>query len=135
MAARRFERRRGRWQDRADRAGTLRLRRQGAERDQRRRGRRSIIYNNAANVRGAPPGMADDGDQRRVRDDSDGEPARADGLAIVGQLASGVSMDIGVDSTMRAGADRSDARGSTRRSRSSADRRSRTTTPSPGATC
>ena len=65
-----------------------------------------IIYNNAANVNGAPPGMA-----------SDGGPAvgivavslrRADGLAIVGQLGSGVTASISVDMSIRAGADAQD---------------------------
>jgi PA domain len=62
-----------------------------------------IIYNNAANAATAPPGMA-----------ADAGPAvtipavsltRGDGLAIVGQLAGGVSATIGVDLTIRAGAD------------------------------
>ena len=64
-----------------------------------------VIYNNAANAAGAPPGMADDGVNGAFVTIPTVSLSRADGLAIVGQLASGISMDIGVDSTVRAGAD------------------------------
>jgi hypothetical protein len=64
-----------------------------------------VIYNQAANVNAAPPGMAGDG----VNDAFVTIPAvsvrRADGLAILGQLGTGVAMVIGVDPTVRAGAD------------------------------
>ncbi len=64
-----------------------------------------IIYNNAANVNAGPAGMAGDG----VNDTFVTVPTvslrRADGVAIVGQLAGGVTADIGVDLTIRAGAD------------------------------
>ncbi len=64
-----------------------------------------IIYNNAANVNGAPPGMADDGINGAFVLIPTVSLRRADGLAIVNQLATGVSADIGVDLTIRAGAD------------------------------
>ena len=63
----------------------------------------AIIYNNAANAAAAPPGMANDGGPAVTI------PAvslsRASGLAIIGQLGSGVFVEIGVDMTIRAGAD------------------------------
>ena len=64
-----------------------------------------VIYNNAANAAAAPPGMADDGVNGAFVTIPTVSLSRADGLAIVGQLASGISMDIGVDPTVRAGAD------------------------------
>lgn len=64
-----------------------------------------IIYNQAANVNAAPPGMADDGVNGQFVGIPTVSVRRADGLAILGQLGSGVSMDIGIDLTLRAGAD------------------------------
>jgi hypothetical protein len=66
---------------------------------------KAIIYNNAANVNGAPPGMADDGINGQFVLIPTVSLRRADGLAILGQLGGVVSMDIGVDLTVRAGAD------------------------------
>ena len=64
-----------------------------------------IIYNNQANAAGAPPGMADDG----INGASVTIPAvsltRADGLAIVDQLGTGVTAQLIVDPNVRAGAD------------------------------
>ena len=63
----------------------------------------ALIYNNAANAAAAPPGMADDGGPAVTI------PAvsltRPDGLAILGQVGTGVVVEIGVDMTVRAGAD------------------------------
>jgi len=64
-----------------------------------------IIYNNAANANAAPPGMADDGVNGQFVLIPAVSVGRADGLAIVAALGSGVSMNIGVDLTVRAGAD------------------------------
>lgn len=64
-----------------------------------------VIYNNAANVNAAPPGMADDGINGQFVLIPAVSLTRADGLAIVGQLGSSVSMTIGIDQTVRAGAD------------------------------
>jgi hypothetical protein len=64
-----------------------------------------LIYNNAANVNAAPPGMADDGINGQFVLIPTVSVRRADGLAIIGQLGSGVSANIGVDLTLRAGAD------------------------------
>lgn len=64
-----------------------------------------IIYNNAANAAGAPPGMADDGINGAFVTIPTVSVRRDDGLAILGQLAGGVSADVGVDPTVRAGAD------------------------------
>ena len=55
--------------------------------------------------RGCAPGMADDGINGAFVTIPTVSLSRADGLAIVGQLASGISMDIGVDPAVRAGAD------------------------------
>ena len=65
----------------------------------------AIIYNNAANAAAAPPGMADDGINGAFVTIPTVSLSRADGLGILGQVASGVTMDIGVDATVRAGAD------------------------------
>jgi hypothetical protein len=65
----------------------------------------AIIYNNAANASGAPPGMADDGVNGAFVTIPVVSLSRADGLAILGEVANGVSMSIGVDPTVRAGAD------------------------------
>lgn len=62
-----------------------------------------IIYNNAANVNAAPPGMADDGINGAFVTIPTVSIRRADGLAILGQ--SNVTANIGVDPTIRAGAD------------------------------
>ena len=64
-----------------------------------------VIYNNAANAAAAPPGMADDGVNGAFVTIPVVSLSRTDGLAIVGQLASGIAMDIGIDPTVRAGAD------------------------------
>jgi hypothetical protein len=61
-----------------------------------------IIYNNAANVNAAPPGMADDGVNGVFVTIPAVSMTRADGLAILGQAI--VSASIGVDPTVRAGA-------------------------------
>ncbi len=66
-----------------------------------------VIYNQAANVNAAPPGMADDGINGRFVLIPTVSLRRADGLAIRDQLASGVSMNILVDLTIRAGTDAS----------------------------
>ena len=64
-----------------------------------------IIYNQAANVNAAPPGMADDGINGAFVTIPAVSIRRADGLSIIGHVGSGVSMTIGVDPTVRAGAD------------------------------
>lgn len=64
-----------------------------------------IIYNNAANVNAAPPGMADDGINGAFVTIPTVSIRRADGLAIVAELGNGVSASIGVDGSVRAGAD------------------------------
>ncbi len=64
-----------------------------------------IIYNNAANVNAAPPGMADDGINGQFVTIPTVSIRRADGLAIISQLGGGVAASIGVDPTIRAGAD------------------------------
>jgi hypothetical protein len=63
----------------------------------------AVIYNNLANAAAAPPGMADDGGPAVTIPAV--SVARADGLAILAQLGGGVSLQIGVDPTVRAGAD------------------------------
>jgi len=62
-----------------------------------------IIYNNAANVNAAPPGMADDGVNGQFVTIPSVSVTRADGLAFLGQAT--VNANIGVDPTVRAGAD------------------------------
>jgi len=64
-----------------------------------------IIYNNAANLNAAPPGMADDGINGAFVTIPAISLTRADGVAIVAQLGTGVSVNIGVDPSIRAGAD------------------------------
>ncbi len=64
-----------------------------------------IIYNNAANVNAGPPGMGDDGINGVFVTVPTVSLRRVDGVAIVGQLAGGVSADIGVDLSIHAGAD------------------------------
>jgi hypothetical protein len=64
-----------------------------------------LIYNNAANVNGAPPGMGDDGINGAFVTIPTVSVRRADGLAILAQLGNGVSMEIALDLTLRAGAD------------------------------
>jgi len=61
-----------------------------------------IIYNNAANVNAAPPGMADDGINGAFVTIPAVSMTRADGLSILGQAT--VSATVGVDPTVRAGA-------------------------------
>jgi hypothetical protein len=63
----------------------------------------AVIYNNAANAAAAPPTMADDGGLAVPI--SAVSLARADGLVILGNLGTGVLLQIGVDTTVRAGAD------------------------------
>ena len=62
-----------------------------------------IIYNNLANAGGAPPGMADDGINGVFVTVPTVSFNRPDGLAVAG--AAGVTANIGVDPTIRAGAD------------------------------
>ena len=64
-----------------------------------------IIYNNVANANAAPAGMADDGINGPLVTVPTVSLTRADGLAIVGQLANGVVVNLAVDPTIRAGAD------------------------------
>lgn len=64
-----------------------------------------IIYNNAANANGAPPGMADDGINGAFVTVPTVSLRRADGLSIVAQLGGTVTGSIGIDPTVRAGAD------------------------------
>ncbi len=64
-----------------------------------------IIYNNAANVNSAPPGMADDGINGVFVTIPTVSLTRADGLSIVSQLGGGVTASIGVNLAVRAGAD------------------------------
>lgn len=64
-----------------------------------------VIYNNAANVGAAPPTMADDGINGAFVTIPAASMTRADGLAIVGQLGGGVSVHMGSDPSIRAGAD------------------------------
>jgi PA domain len=64
-----------------------------------------IIYNQAANATAAPPGMAGDGINDAFVTAPTVSLSRASGLAIVGALAGGVTADIGVDLSIRAGAD------------------------------
>jgi hypothetical protein len=64
-----------------------------------------IIYNQAANVNAAPPGMADDGINGQFVTIPTVSLRRADGLAIVGQLGGGVTANIEKDLSVRAGAD------------------------------
>ena len=64
-----------------------------------------IIYNNAANVNAGPPGMADDPINGPFVTIPTVSLRRADGLAVLAQLGAGVSADIAVDLTVRAGAD------------------------------
>ncbi|HEX6042918.1 MAG TPA: PA domain-containing protein [Pyrinomonadaceae bacterium] len=64
-----------------------------------------LIYNNAANANGAPPGMADDGVNGAFVMIPAVSLRRADGLAIVAQLGGTVSGFMGSNLTVRAGAD------------------------------
>jgi hypothetical protein len=64
-----------------------------------------VIYNNAANLNAAPPGMADDGVNGAFVTIPTVSVRRVDGLAILGALAEGVTATISVDPTVRAGAD------------------------------
>ena len=94
-----------------------------------------IIYNNAANVNGAPPGMADDGINGAFVLIPTVSLRRADGLAILGQLGAAYRWTSAWISPFAPVPMRRIAPGSTRRFRSSVDRRSRTTTPWRRATC
>jgi hypothetical protein len=64
-----------------------------------------VIYNNAANAAAGPPGMADDGINGPFVTIPTVSLRRADGLSVLGQTGAGVTMNIGVDQTIRAGAD------------------------------
>ena len=64
-----------------------------------------IIYNNAANVNAGPANMGDDGINGAFVTVPTVSLRRADGVAILGQLAGGVNADIGVDLSILAGAD------------------------------
>jgi hypothetical protein len=64
-----------------------------------------VIYNNAANAAAAPPGMGDDGVNGAFVTVPTVSITRADGLAILGQIANTVAMSLDVDLTIRAGAD------------------------------
>ncbi|HEX2268683.1 MAG TPA: PA domain-containing protein [Pyrinomonadaceae bacterium] len=64
-----------------------------------------IIYNNAANANGAPPGMADDGINGPFVTIPTVSVRRVDGLSILAQLGGPVTANIGVNPTVRAGAD------------------------------
>jgi hypothetical protein len=64
-----------------------------------------IIYNQAANVNAAPPGMADDGINGAFVTIPTVSVRRADGLAIIATPPPGVTASLAIDSTIRAGAD------------------------------
>jgi hypothetical protein len=64
-----------------------------------------IIYNNAANAGAGPPGMATDPVNGPLVTIPTVSLNRPDGLAIVGQLGGGVTANIEVDLSIRAGAD------------------------------
>lgn len=64
-----------------------------------------IIYNNAANVNAAPPGMANDGINGAFVMIPTVSIRRADGLNIIAQLGGGVTASIQVNNGLRAGAD------------------------------
>ena len=64
-----------------------------------------IVYNQAANVNAAPAGMADDGINGAFVTIPTVSIRRADGLAIIAQLGTGVNATIGNDMSIRAGAD------------------------------
>lgn len=66
-----------------------------------------IIYNNAANAAGGPPGMADDGINGAFVTIPTVSVRRADGIAILAEIGAGVTANLGVDPTIRAGADSS----------------------------
>jgi hypothetical protein len=64
-----------------------------------------IIYNNAANAAGAPPGMATDPVFGPTITIPSVSMSRADGLNVAANVAGGVTATISVDPTIRAGAD------------------------------
>jgi hypothetical protein len=64
-----------------------------------------MIYNNLANAGLGPPGMATDPINGPLVTVPSISLNRPDGLAIVGELGSGVTASIGLDPTIRAGAD------------------------------
>ena len=64
-----------------------------------------VIYNNLANAAGAPPGMADDGINGAFVTIPTVSMRRADGLAIIAELGTGVTARLVVDPAIRAGAD------------------------------
>jgi hypothetical protein len=65
----------------------------------------AIIYNNAANAAGGPPGMANDPAHGPFVTIPAVSLTRADGLAVLADIVNGVTMDIAIDPTVRAGAD------------------------------
>ena len=64
-----------------------------------------IIYNNAANAAAGPPSMGDDGINGQFVTIPSVSLRRVDGLSIIAQLGGGVTANLGVDLTIRAGAD------------------------------
>jgi hypothetical protein len=64
-----------------------------------------IIYNNVANANAAPPGMADDGVNGAFVTIPTVSVRRTDGTDIVAALAGTVTAQIGIQTTIRAGAD------------------------------
>lgn len=64
-----------------------------------------IIYNNLANVNGAPPGMAGDATVIPQPTITSVSLTRADGLLVLAQVPTGTTARLSVDLTIRAGAD------------------------------
>lgn len=64
-----------------------------------------IIYNNLANVNGAPPGMAGDATVIPQPTITSVSLTRADGLLVLAQVPTGTTASLSVDLTIRAGAD------------------------------
>jgi hypothetical protein len=65
----------------------------------------AIIYNNAANATAAPPTMGGDPAHNAFVTVPTVSLSRPDGLAVLADIANGVTMDIAIDPTIRAGAD------------------------------
>ena len=121
-------------QHRARRARVLRLCRQGPERE-RAGAVGVIIYNKAANVNAAPPGMADDGINGAFVTVPSVSVRRADGLALLAQVPAGVTASLAWTRPSGRAPTRPAGRACMRRSPSSVARPSRTTTRSPRAIC
>ena len=64
----------------------------------------AIVYNNAANAGSAPPTMGGDPAHNAFVTIPTVSLTRADGLAVLADIANGVTMDIAIDPTVRAGA-------------------------------